>query len=110
MFKGELYFDDGELINVPSFIVRSETEIAFSLIANWAGQGRWRKTGSAFRDGIGYKSDSEPAVQVETGEKGPPCVISFVSVEVDGDFLSVKGAWREEGLEHGFSGDLEVSR
>jgi len=110
MFQGELYFDDGELIKVSSFIIRSEAELAFSLTANWSGQGTWSKTGSAFRQSTVYKSGSDPAVQVETGEKGPPCEIIFVSVEVAGDFLSVEGAWRESGEEYEFSGDLESLR
>jgi hypothetical protein len=107
-YAGELYFEDDDIINVPSLIVRSDSELSFLFVANWDGQGKWSKSGIASFDGQNYVSDTEPAVQVETGVKGPACKIAFSKVKKDGDYLSIDGFWLEEGESYPFEGDLEI--
>ena len=107
-YTGKLYFEDGDSIIVPSLIVRSNLEIAFSLVANWGGQGKWSKSGIAVFDGQKYVSDEKPAIQVETGEKGPFCKITFSKIEKVDDYLSIDGNWHEKGESYMFEGDLEA--
>lgn len=107
-YAGELYFEDDDTIGVPSLIARSNSELAFTLVANWGGQGKWQKSGVASFDGQNYVSDAEPAIQLESSDKGPACKITFSKVERDGDYLSIEGSWQEKGKSYPFEGDLEV--
>jgi hypothetical protein len=93
---------------VPSLIVRSDSEIAFVFIANWAGYGRWKKSGNASLDGKNYISDTKPSIQVETGKKGTDCKIIFSKIEKDGNYLSIKGSWQEGNESYLFDGDFEI--
>ncbi len=106
-YVGELYFkDDDDVIKVGSFIVRSDVEVAFSVITTWEG-GNWSKSGIASFDGKNYVSDLGPSTLVETGEVGPNCEVTFSKVDSDGRFLCIEGSWRERGKTFSFEGDLE---
>jgi len=105
-YVGELYFEDDDIIKVDSFIVRSETEVVFSLVANWNG-GKWSKSGGASFDGKSYITDIKPTVHVETGAKGPVSKITFSKVEENGKYLCIEGSWYENGESYFFEGDLE---
>lgn len=112
-FSGELYFDDGDVIEVKSFIIRNEVsppELAFDIVATWSGQGRWRRRGTIKLSGGTYTSEYGPSFQVENGEEGVQCRLSFSVVDDGGDFIAVSGNWVEEEEIYPFSGDLEVVR
>lgn len=51
MYKGTLYFDDGDVLEVSSFILR-ETEISFDVNASWDDHGRWTRSGIATKRDI----------------------------------------------------------
>lgn len=107
-YKGELFFADDDIINVESFIFREEkTLVAFDIIANWGGQGRWRRAGIARLNDHVYESDVDISKQVETGQIGVPCKIEFHVLEQTEHYIGVSGAWIEEGEEYEFEGDLE---
>ena len=112
-YSGELYFDDGDVIEVRSFILRDELnppELAFDIVATWSGQGRWRRSGLLKGVSGTFNSEFGPSYQVETGEEGVPCRLSLAVTNVDGEFVSVEGKWVEEGESYPFSGDLQVVR
>jgi hypothetical protein len=109
-YEGELYFDDNDLIKVPSLVVREGSGISFTFVANWNGQGKWNKSGMALFNGHNYVSGAEPAIQVETGIKGSDCTITFSKIVKNGDYLSIDGVWQENGESYPFEGDLEKHR
>lgn len=112
-YKGELYFDDGDVIEARSFIIRDDREpieLFFDIVATWSGQGRWRRNGELKLTNGFFTSDFSPSQQVETGQEGPLCKLTFKTSGIDKDFLSVVGKWVEQGVEYPFGGDLEVDR
>lgn len=100
MYSGTLYFEDGDPVEVRSFIVR-DSEIAFDLTGGWGEHGFWRREGVARQQGHEFHSDMAPSFQ--NGEEGYPCKIVFRTVR-GGD---VDGYWFEESEAHAFSGSLE---
>jgi hypothetical protein len=106
-FTGDLYYEDNDLLKVHSLIVRSDSEIAFELVSNWSGQGKWKRSGIAKFDGSAYVSNNEHSVCVETNDQGNECTIIFSNIIVDGDFMSLEGFWQESGESYKFDGDLE---
>ncbi|HEX2796398.1 MAG TPA: hypothetical protein VHN38_04885 [Immundisolibacter sp.] len=112
-YGGELYFDDGDVIEIRSFIIREEfapPELAFDIVATWSGLGRWRRIGISKKMAGTFTSDFGPSYQVETREEGVPCKLSFAITDVDSEFVSVEGKWVEDGESYSFSGDLQVIR
>ena len=112
-YRGELQFDDGDVIEVKSFIIRNDVtpaELSFDIVATWSGHGRWRRSAVLKKSSGIYASAYGPSVQVETGEEGEQCKLSFSITDEGGDFISVSGNWAEEGETYSFCGDLEVVR
>ena len=113
-YSGELYFDDGDVIEVTSFIVRDDpapTKLSFDVIADWDGQGRWRRNEVVEKHPEGwFFSKYAPSIQVETGEQGILCKLSFRILSIGEDFISVDGNWTEDNTPHRFTGDLELTR
>lgn len=106
-YAGELYFDDNDLIKVPSFIIRSESEVSFDFIANWDGQGRWRIDGLAVFNGHYYASKLKSSIKLETNAQGPGCQITFSIIDKKENFIFIKGCWFEDNESYSFSGELE---
>lgn len=106
MYSGELMFDDNEPIDVTSLIVR-DTEAAFELIGWWGNDGRWKRSGVAFKDGLYFRSDFRPPYRVPTGIEGYNCNIVFYELTRIGEQLTVRGSWLEEGEERDFRGSLQ---
>lgn len=108
-YQGELYFEDCDVIDVISFIIRDDrSSAAFDVIASWGGQGKWRRSGVAQLLGDFFESDMGNSRQEETGQQGVPCRLRFRLLEDAGKYLSITGSWIEEGCEYAFEGDLEI--
>ena len=106
-YAGELYFEDNEVINVMSLIIRPDTIIAFSLVVSWNG-GNWRISSTASLKGESYISEIQPSIHVETGEYGPDCKITFLKVEREDEYFCIEGTWNERGESYLFEGDLKL--
>ncbi|WP_313478661.1 hypothetical protein [Stutzerimonas kunmingensis] len=108
-YQGELYFEDDDVIDVISFIVRDDrSSVAFEVIASWGGQGKWRRSGVAQLRSDFFESDMVNSRQEETGQQGVPCRLRFRLLEDADKYLSISGCWIEEGSEYAFEGDLEL--
>jgi hypothetical protein len=111
-YSGVLDFDDGDVIDVRSFILRDKTaplELAFDIIANWDGQGRWQRNEVVWQRADGwFFSTYAPSIQVETGAQGILCKLSFRISDRDEESLSILGIWTEDNSDNRFSGVLEL--
>lgn len=107
-YDGELYFDDGDVISVISFIVR-ESEIAFDLIASWDGDGQWRRSGVALIRGSSFESELNHSTSEVDGSPGVACRLKFQFTDIDNGYIEVSGTWEEESETHHFQGELQAT-
>jgi hypothetical protein len=105
MYSGQLTFEDGDPLDVRSFIIR-ENEIAFELIGAWGSHGMWKRSGVAPKGSIGFSSDFQPSFHEQTGVEGYRCRIAFRTINFGATTVDVTGAWIEKGESRNFSGSL----
>lgn len=109
MYKGTLDFDDGDIIEVHSLILR-EQEIAFDLTATWGEHGRWKRSGIAAKGSLGFASDFQPSQHAQTGVTGDPCQLVFHVTNVTSRAILITGFWNEANEPHAFGGSLAGER
>lgn len=109
-YKGRLYYDAIEYLDVESFIVRDD-EVAFLLASVTAEHGRWQAesgkpaklqaNGDYLAAGVGASKSGTPAAD--------PWDIRFRIGAVDADgYLEVSGELTEAGRTFAFEGELEA--
>lgn len=109
-YKGPLYFDEIEHLDIDAFIVR-DTEIGFSLASVTREHGRWEaesgKPAYLQRNGE-YLAKNVMATQSNTQASHPWDILFRIVYEEPGQYIEVSGELVEAGIHYKFEGELEA--